>query len=211
MSFSYCSNLRINCKQWHKLYFNVSLINSNLTSILKFFLLLLVLKYQTCQFCPFVLYKIRVVYGSRHIARCSVSPEMFVWLHLINLVTVDWTGAEPQGHALLVWKTNRLLCYVFSAFLLASYNLFVHLIQKNFLSRITMWYFWLVGAKELLIPNVALNGEATQSSSLYGTSHPNIAIDGDSYTCTTTNATPGAWWQVDLQRKLQITSVTVTG
>ena len=35
-------------------------------------------------------YQITVGYGDRHFNRCSVSPEMFVWLHLINPVTVDW-------------------------------------------------------------------------------------------------------------------------
>ena len=35
------------------------------------------------------LYQITVVYGGRHFDRCSVSPEMFVWLHMIDPVTVD--------------------------------------------------------------------------------------------------------------------------
>ena len=40
-------------------------------------------------FLFFALYQITVVYGGRHFDRCSVSPEMFVWLHLINPVMVD--------------------------------------------------------------------------------------------------------------------------
>ena len=36
----------------------------------------------------FALYQITVVCGGRHVDR-SVSPEMVVWLHLINPVTVD--------------------------------------------------------------------------------------------------------------------------
>ena len=35
------------------------------------------------------LYQITVVYGGRHVCRWSVSPEMVVWLHLIDPVTVD--------------------------------------------------------------------------------------------------------------------------
>ena len=36
-----------------------------------------------------VLYQIIVVYGGRPVYRWSVSPEMFVWPHSINSVTVD--------------------------------------------------------------------------------------------------------------------------
>ena len=47
------------------------------------------------------LYQITVVYGGRHFDRCSVSPEMFVWLLLIDPVMVDWTGA--RGLSVLVF------------------------------------------------------------------------------------------------------------
>ena len=46
----------------------------------------------------FALYQITVVHGSRHVETCSLSPEMFVWLHLI--VTLIELGA--RGHAVLV-------------------------------------------------------------------------------------------------------------
>ena len=44
------------------------------------------------------LYQNTLVYGGRHFYRCSVSPEMFIWLHLINPVIE--LGA--RGHAVLV-------------------------------------------------------------------------------------------------------------
>ena len=47
------------------------------------------------------LYQITVVYGSRHFDRCLVSPKMFVWLHLINSVMVDWTGGSVTRQYLL--------------------------------------------------------------------------------------------------------------
>ena len=48
------------------------------------------------------LYQITVVYGGPHLDRCSVSSEMFVWLHLISLVTVDWTGGSGT-HSACTW------------------------------------------------------------------------------------------------------------
>ena len=43
--------------------------------------------------------------GSRHFDRCSVSPEMFVWLHLISPVTVDWTGGSETRSACSLKRT----------------------------------------------------------------------------------------------------------
>ena len=39
------------------------------------------------------LYKIRAGCGGRHFDRDTVSPEMFIWLHLIN--TLDWMYRGP--------------------------------------------------------------------------------------------------------------------
>ena len=84
------------------------------------------------------------------------------------------------------------------------------------------------GALVLLIPNVALNGEATQSSdhhhtvAVHGTSfvdpdYAHYAIDGKFGTdlgardrCAITNADPGAWWQADLKYQMKIEKVAVT-
>ena len=50
-----------------------------------------------------VIYQI-VVYGGRHFDRCSVSPEMSAWLHLINSVTVDWTGGSGTRSACALYQ-----------------------------------------------------------------------------------------------------------
>ena len=84
---------------------------------------------------------------------------------------------------------------------------------------------------KLLIPNVALNGEATQSSSYrhikgkYGSGitfddpdGAHYAIDGNFGTdldsgdrCAVTNINDaGAWWQVDLKYEFEITKVAMT-
>ena len=53
------------------------------------------------------LHQITVVYGGRHFDRCSVSPEMFAWLHLINPVTVDWTGGSGTRSACCtIWQSG---------------------------------------------------------------------------------------------------------
>ena len=50
------------------------------------------------------LYQIHVGHGGRLF---DMSQEMFVWLHLINPVTVDCTGAGNfQGHAVLAEIVN---------------------------------------------------------------------------------------------------------
>ena len=89
----------------------------------------------------------------------------------------------------------------------------------------------LLGGVELLTPNVALNGEATQSSTHHHTKpktafsfddpdDAHYAIDGNFGTdmtnlgekCAHTNEDPGAWWQVDgsMKYEFEITKVAVT-
>ena len=76
---------------------------------------------------------------------------------------------------------------------------------------------------KLLTPNVALNGEATQSSSsqhdmFSDPDDAHYAIDGNFSTdllgsgdrCAVTNRNAGAWWQVDLKYEFQITKVAIT-
>ena len=81
---------------------------------------------------------------------------------------------------------------------------------------------------QLLIPNVALNGEATQSSSYHHTIPPNsdsfddpddahYAVDGKFGTlltsgdrCAITKADAGTWWQVNLKYQFKIEKVAVT-
>ena len=50
-------------------------------------------------------YQMTVVCGGRHVFRWSVLPEMFIWAHLINPVTIDWTGT--RGHAVLVLPNSQ--------------------------------------------------------------------------------------------------------
>ena len=82
---------------------------------------------------------------------------------------------------------------------------------------------WLTSAVELLIPNVALRGEATQSSTYHHSQFDDpdgahYAIDGNFATaihdpgarCAITHEDPGAWWQVDLKYEFQIMKVAVT-
>ena len=92
-----------------------------------------------------------------------------------------------------------------------------------------MAMLWLIGGQELIIPNVAIEGQATQSSSYHhkkgqdtvGFGDPDdahYAIDGILSTamfqsgdrCAITNADPGAWWQVDLKHQFKIRKVAVT-
>ena len=82
----------------------------------------------------------------------------------------------------------------------------------------------LVGTVELLIPNVALNGNATQSSTFHHMDRfdepdkASYAIDGNFGTgifdssdrCTVTQKEFGAWWQVDLQKEYEVKKVSVT-
>ena len=81
-----------------------------------------------------------------------------------------------------------------------------------------------LGAEKLLVPNVALNGEATQSSNFhhYGwfvdPDYANYAIDGKFDTdihdlrarCALTQKETGPWWQVDLKNEYEIRQVAVT-
>ena len=84
-----------------------------------------------------------------------------------------------------------------------------------------MAMFWLIGGIELLVPNVAIEGKATQSStyvhldSIALTAH--YAIDGDFSTnlrsgdkFAHTNADFGAWWQVELKHEFEIKKLAVT-
>ena len=81
----------------------------------------------------------------------------------------------------------------------------------------------LIGGVKLLTPNVALNGEATQSSSskhdeFNDPDYAHYAIDGNFSTdllgsgarCAVTNWGAGAWWQVDLKYEFEITKVAIT-
>ena len=82
----------------------------------------------------------------------------------------------------------------------------------------------MVAEIEILSPNVALNGTATQSSNFHHPacfSDPDQALyanDGNFSTdvhglrarCAITNADQGAWWQVDLMSYHSIQKVTVT-
>ena len=76
---------------------------------------------------------------------------------------------------------------------------------------------------ELLTPNVALKGEATQSSSFKhdkftDSDDAHYAIDGNFSTdmhqsgvrCAHTGNEFGAWWQVDLQNQFEIKKVAIT-
>ena len=76
---------------------------------------------------------------------------------------------------------------------------------------------------KLLTPNVALNGEATQSSSFKhdrftDSDDAHYAIDGNFSTdllgsgarCAVTNAYAGTWWQVDLKHEFEVTKVAIT-
>ena len=64
----------------------------------------------------------------------------------------------------------------------------------------------------MIIPNVAIGGEATQSST-YSLYIPQLAIVGNcresqgGFACT--NEEPGAWWQVDLKNQFEIKKVAV--
>ena len=75
--------------------------------------------------------------------------------------------------------------------------------------------FWLIGGQELIVPNVAIEGQATQSST-YKQHIADFAIDGincgvhHQYRFAHTNADPGAWWQVDLKNQFEIKKVAVT-
>ena len=74
------------------------------------------------------------------------------------------------------------------------------------------------------MPNLALNGEATQSSSNHHKDRfpdpdsAHYAIDGnletsilDNYArCALTTVETGPWWQVDLKQEFRITKVAVT-
>ena len=84
-----------------------------------------------------------------------------------------------------------------------------------------MTMLWLIGGEELLIPNVAIEGKATQSSTHMH--HGKIAleaqyaIDGNFSTDLRSGARfahtledPGAWWQVDLKYEFEIKKVAVT-
>ena len=82
----------------------------------------------------------------------------------------------------------------------------------------------LIGELELLIPNIALNGNATQSSTFHHMDRfdepdkASYAIDGkfgtgildSSDRCAVTQKEYGAWWQVDLQKEYEIKKVSVT-
>ena len=85
--------------------------------------------------------------------------------------------------------------------------------------------FYDIGADgvELLTPNVALNGEATQSSNLkhfrfIDPDVANYAIDGKFDTdvddlnarCALTHKETGPWWQVDLKDEYEISKVAAT-
>ena len=89
--------------------------------------------------------------------------------------------------------------------------------------------FRLIGGQELLVPNVAIEGEATQSSSHHHTTYHNLmgyddpddahyAIDGNFSTdmhqsgarCAHAKYEFGAWWQVDLKNQFEIKKVAVT-
>ena len=75
-----------------------------------------------------------------------------------------------------------------------------------------------------LIPNVALNGIATQSETHVNTDYAgspflaSYAIDGNFETvvipsrgaCSITELTPPVWWQVDLLEVYEITKVAIT-
>ena len=77
---------------------------------------------------------------------------------------------------------------------------------------------------ELLTPNVALIGNATQISSFHHSSlfsdpdYAKYAIDGNFSTdmhqsgarCAHTGYEFGAWWQVDLQNQFEIKKVAIT-
>ena len=76
---------------------------------------------------------------------------------------------------------------------------------------------------ELLTPNVALNGEATQSSSsqhdmFSDPDDAHYAIDrnfstdvlGSGARCAITKPLSGSWWQVDLKYEFEIKKVAVT-
>ena len=74
--------------------------------------------------------------------------------------------------------------------------------------------FWLIGGQELIVPNVAIEGEATQSST-FKQHIADYAIDGRNcslhhHDFAHTNADPGAWWQVDLKNQFEIKKVAVT-
>ena len=80
---------------------------------------------------------------------------------------------------------------------------------------------WLIGGQELLVPNVAIEGEATQSSThMHHGSIPlnaQYAIDGNFSTnlrsgarFAHTNVDACAWWQVDLKNEFEIIKVAVT-
>ena len=76
------------------------------------------MKYSFVLNCPllfFVLYKIPVEHGGRHFDGRMVSPEMFLWLHLINHVTIALRGIanfKELGHAVLV--KDIFICITFS-------------------------------------------------------------------------------------------------
>ena len=94
-----------------------------------------------------------------------------------------------------------------------------------------MAMLWLIGGQDLIIPNVAIEGQATQSSSYHHSIHTiykyervfddpddaHYAIDGILSTamfqsgdrCAITNADPGAWWQVDLKHQFKIRKVAL--
>lgn len=83
-------------------------------------------------------------------------------------------------------------------------------------------YYFVVdlGGVELLIPNVALNGKATQSQDdrYSDPDDAQYAIDGnfstgvlrDGTSCAISKPQSGSWWQVDLKYDFEITKVAVT-
>ena len=90
--------------------------------------------------------------------------------------------------------------------------------------RVKLVHLGLAGEIEILSPNVALNGTATQSSNFHHPAYfsdPDQALyanDGNFSTdvhglrarCAITNADLGAWWQVDLMSYHVIQKVAVT-
>ena len=81
-----------------------------------------------------------------------------------------------------------------------------------------------LGAEQLLIPNVAFTGKATQSSDYHHRDYftdpdeAHYAIDGlfgtyitsSNDRCAHTQNEYGAWWQVDLKYEFEIRKVAVT-
>ena len=61
----------------------------------------------------FALYQMTVVYGGRHLVRVFPGAPRYVvssiWLHLISLVTVDWTGGLGDTQCLCAISNH---CYI---------------------------------------------------------------------------------------------------